>query len=121
VNSSHQLHADARRTAASHQATGFVMERLHASARFLLAENGSTRERVMGEDLEAAGKPWNYHDDPKTMAAIAIGAAILGIVLAFALNSAGERTSVATNAPAPVTAPPFVPTPPVGSKVEPKT
>jgi|RhiMetStandDraft_4_1073278.scaffolds.fasta_scaffold1043956_1 hypothetical protein len=75
----------------------------------------------MSEDLDAAGKPWNYHDDPRTMAAIALGAAILGIVLALALNSVGERTSVATNAPAPVTAPPLVPSPPVGSKVEPKT
>ena len=46
-----------------------------------------------------------------------IGAAILGIVLALALNSGGERTKVATSAPsspAPVTAPPLVPAPPVG-------
>jgi hypothetical protein len=79
---------------------------------------------MMNDDREIAGKAWTYHDDPKTTAAIVVGAAILGIVLALALNMGGERTKVATNAPgsaAPVTAPPLVPEPPVGSTVEPRT
>ena len=78
----------------------------------------------MSDDRESAEKPWNYHDSPQAVAGIVIGAAVLGIVLAFALNGVGERHKVATNAPtspAPVTAPPLVPEPPVGSKIEPKT
>jgi hypothetical protein len=78
----------------------------------------------MTDDRETAGKGWTHHDDPRTTAAIVVGSAILGILLALALNMAGERTKVATNAPttsAPVTAPPLVPEPPVGAKVEPRT
>jgi hypothetical protein len=77
----------------------------------------------MNDDREIAGKAWTYHDDPRTTAAIVVGSAILGIVLALALNMSGERTKMATNAPtsAPITAPPLVPEPPVGSTVEPRS
>jgi hypothetical protein len=76
----------------------------------------------MREELDA-GKPWNYHDDPRAIGAIAIGAAILGIGLALVLNSGGEFTRLATapSSHAPVTAPPVVPEPPVGTIIEPKT
>lgn len=78
----------------------------------------------MSEDRDIAEKAWTHHDDPRTTAGVVIGAAILGIVLALALNSGGEHTKVATSAPsspAPVTAPPVVPAPPVGSTIEPRT
>jgi hypothetical protein len=76
---------------------------------------------VMGEDLDTA-KPWNYHDSPKAIGTITIAAAVLGIALALALDSGGERTRVATapSSQAPMTAPPVVPVPPVGSNIEPK-
>ena len=67
-------------------------------------------------------RQWSYHDNPKVIGAIAAVAGLLGIVLALAFNSGGERTTVATvTPPPPVTAPPLVPEPPVGSTVEPKT
>ena len=66
---------------------------------------------------------WSYHDNPKVVGGIVAGAAILGIALALALNTGSDRTKVATapSSQAPVTAPPVIPVPPVGSTVEPKT